>query len=623
MSKRTIVIVAEKPQAAERIARALSKNRAVPIKSKPIKVWEFRQDNSLIRVTSTRGHIYTTEFAREIHKKPWHKVNPKYLLTKAPLTKIVREENKRVVKALKSEIQRADEVIIATDYDREGENIGMQVATFIAKKVPRRITVRRAVFSSLTPREIMNAFKVENLTDLDKNKIDASEVRQELDLRYGVAFTRLATMHLHRRFLHYDLPLLSIGPCQTPTLGLIVDKYRKHLESVKKASEDIRYRVKLLVNLDGFKIEFKSKNVFSSAEAAKKFVEKIRENKAQIEVLEVKEKTRIKKKPLPLNTTRLASLAARHLNFSPHQTLNIAESLYLKGLISYPRTETDIYTKEILNKVFTIARKLVEVNKFDIELKGPRQGRSTDNAHPPIHPTGIIKFSQLIKKLKKREALLYELICRHFIANLSDDAQLEKLKITATLNGELFEAEIQRIIQPGFLKVYPYQSDSVETNLKQVPRLSKGAKFQVTKFLIEEVKPRITQPISYSELVDKMAKLGIGTDATFAEHIKKNIERGYVVEKKGRLIPTPYGLALAEALEKYAPEVIDPNIRASVEELFTKVERGELKRKEAIKIGIERFIRLYNQFSSNIERIIDIVERGLRKTDIRRLKRRR
>ena len=608
------IIIAEKPQAAEKIAKALSNNKANLIKKKPIKVWEFRDNGVIVRVTSAMGHLYTTEFSKEIHSKSWSAVDPKYLLTRAPITKIIRKESRKVVKVLLSEVRRADEVIIATDYDREGENIGMQIVEFIVKKVPRRIIVRRAIFSSLTPRELRNAFKRENLTQLNRNKIDASEVRQELDLRYGVAFTRLATMHLHKRFPYYDLPLLSIGPCQTPTLGLIVDKYEKHIEALEKAAKEKRFRIKILVKVGKAKIEFRSRKIFDEISKARTIADSLKNKK--LKIIDVQEKISSKKRPLPLNTTRLAALAAKYLRFSPHETLQLAESLYLQGLISYPRTETDLYEKEVLNKAFNIARKIIEENKFDVTIRGPRQGRHTDKAHPPIHPTKVIKLSFINRKLKKKEAKLYELICRHFLANFCEDAEFKRLKIIGEINDEIFEAELIEPIRMGFLKVYTYESIG---KVIEKADWKTYEELEIVDTEIEEVKPRIPQPISYSELVEKMAKLGIGTDATFADHIKKNIERGYVRESKGRLIPTPYGHALAEALRKYTPDVIDPNIRASIEALFTKVENGELTREEAVKIGINRFIKLYDEFHKNIEKIINDVEKGLREMGIEKV----
>jgi len=619
--RKHIVIIAEKAQAAEKIALALSNRTAKIIINKPTKVFEFHLNNAIYRVVGTDGHLYTTEFAKRVHEKPWHKVNPKYLLTKAPLTKIIRSESRKIVGLLKFILRKVDEVIIATDFDREGENIGAQVVQFIISKIPRKIRVRRAIFSSLVKKELIRAFKPENLVSLNHNMIEASEIRQELDLRYGVAFTRLATMHLHRRFPHYNLSLLSVGPCQTPTLGLIVERYKQHLKSVDEASKKIRYRIVASVEINGFTIELKSRGTFDTLNDAKSLISKI--SGKDMVITDINEKISIKSRPLPLNTTRLAALAARFINLSPYQALKFAEDLYLKGLISYPRTETEIYSKEVLSRVFAVANKIIETNNFDINLKGPRQGKLTDNAHPPIHPTKVIKLSQLSKKLKKKESLLYELITRHFIANLSDNAKIKIVKIIGKINGVIFEGETRYIIEPGFLNLYTYEEKNSVKDLRINISQLKNAKIKVVRFAINEVKPRIVQPIGYSELVDKMANLGIGTDATFAEHIKKNLDRGYVIEQKGRLIPTPYGLAFAEALKRYSPEVIDPSIRASIEELFSKVENGELKRNEAIRIGINKFVELYDEFSRNIDKIIDIVEEGLRKTNIRKLLRKK
>jgi len=627
---RSILIVAEKARAAEKIAYALSRNGAKPVleKRKPVKLWVVKRDGLIYRIVGTGGHLYTTEFAKTVHEKAWRDVDPKYLLTRAPLTKIVRKESRTVVNVIREEVKRVKEIIIATDYDREGENIGMQVVDLIAKKINKNVRVRRAIFSSLTIRELRSAIKEENLAKLDRGKIDASEVRQELDLRYGVAFTRLATMKFHQRLGDTGLPLLSIGPCQTPTLGLIVDKYLKHIESKKKAERERKYKIYIVANLNGFKLRFLSTRTYESKGDAIKQLSGVSDEL----IIEVSEKKEMRiPRPLPLNTPRLAELAARYLKLSPFKTLKLAEKLYLEGLISYPRTETDRYSREVLGSLYKVIDEMKR-KKFiarNIEIGNPRQGKRDDYAHPPIHPTKFIDPTKIRKKMGSKGKELYELICRHFVANFMRNAELTKYKIKAIdSNNNEYVAEVVIPREVGFLKIYTYRkiqnlaeeyiADLLEnTNKTKLTIISKG---------VEEKRPDIIKPISESDLVKLMDKLGIGTDATFAEHIKKNIDRGYVVRKEGRLIPTRYGLAVAMALREIVPEVIDPKIRARIEQLFSAVEEGKMTKNEAIKKGISEFVRIYDKFNRNIDKFISKVVKGAEEIglhQLRKLKRRK
>ncbi|MHA1616899.1 MAG: DNA topoisomerase [Candidatus Njordarchaeales archaeon] len=631
-----ILVVAEKPRAAEQIARALARNnkQVKKITKSPVPVLEVKTNSKIYRITSVKGHIFTTEFSRKIHEKKWRDVDPKYLLTKAPLVKIVRLESRHIIGILKRECRKADILIIATDFDREGENIGMQVAELIAKKVNPRIIIKRARFSSLTREEIRRAFEEKNLTGLDRNKIDASETRQELDLRYGVAFTRLATLKLHERVRGVKLPLLSIGPCQTPTLGLIVRRYLEHLESKKEAEKNKIFKIYALCRINSQALRFELSRTFRSIDDARKYLESLRNNTKRIKIIDVERKIIKVPRPLPLNTNRLAALASKYLGLSARKTLNLAEKLYLEGLISYPRTETEVYTKEVLREVWKVLDEMKRKRFISESHKpqSPKQGRKNDHAHPPIHPKRFVAIETVERRLGKDAAKLYELICRHFAANFSSDAFIEEIRFKGEdQDGNQYTSKIRMMKELGFLRIYKYadilketrniSKESLENMLK-----SEGKDVIVDRFEVEEKKMKIIQPISESELIKLMEKLGIGTDATFAEHIHKNIERGYVIRRGGKLIPTPYGIAIARALEELVPEVIDPKIRSKIEAYFKSVEEGKMSKREVVEKAIANFVKIYDRFKKNIHLFIEHVIRGLKDTGIeyfRRLKKRR
>ena len=620
------IIVAEKERAAERIAAILSSSKYREKKINKVRVFEFNRGGRRILVVGLRGHLFTSEFSKKIHEAGWRSIDPLYLLTKAPLMKIPRPESRSVIKVLKELVKITNRVIIATDYDREGENIGMQASMLVMKKVKPKIEVKRAVFNSLARREIDKAFREENLTDLNEKMIAASEVRQEIDLRMGVSFTRLATMSVQDVLGSMNIGMISIGPCQTPTLGLIVKRYFDHLHSVEMNRKTVKYKVRLIAKNGGERIEFLSKREFAKEKEAVAFGKKLVNKDLEIEKIE----KRIKnvKKPLPLNTPRLASLASKELRVSSKKALDIAEKLYLEGLITYPRTETDRY-KGVER---SIAKKLAEelrekkILNFSSKIMGPRNGKSDDMAHPPIRPEKVVHpdaVLRIVKKDGKLASRMYELIIRHFLANLLEDAEVEEINVKARINGEVFENNSLRVIKKGFLEVYPYHELYSELRKGTNVELTEGKRLKIIAFKIEELRPKIIQPISESELVRLMDKLGIGTDATFADHIHKIIERRYVERRGGRLIPTQLGIALYESLNKSAPEILDPTIRSKMEKWFTEVEKGLKNPKEVVREAIKVFKEIYIRFRENIGEFAQTLTEAIRNMEKIRAKRRK
>ena len=601
-----ILIVAEKPRAAEQITFALCEHDKKPklARKSPIKVWEIKRDGKVYRITSALGHLYTTEFAKSVHQKPWREVDPKYLLTKAPLVKVTRPESRKAIDVIREEARKAHLLIIATDYDREGENIGMQVAELIAKKVNPRIVVKRARFSSLTRKELLNAFKEENLVELDRRKIDASEVRQELDLRYGVAFTRLATIKFHERMGESGLPLLSIGPCQTPTLGLIVDRYLKHIESKERAEREKKYVIELTCMINGTGIKFKSIQEFQNPDGAKSYISSIGDS---LEIENVSRKEVTIARPLPLNTTRLATIAASYLKLQPHETLSLSEKLYLEGLISYPRTETNKYPegfdfKTPLNAVLKSAI-ANEIISYISSTPNPLNGRHDDKAHPPIYP---------IKPHPRdgsKRWIIWEYIARRFIANVySKDARIARQKVRVFIGGIELTASGSLIDDEGFYKIFPYFKPSINP----LPRVRRGAIVYVKNVVVREGKTQPPKRLSEADLLSLMIKHNIGTDATRARYPKLIIDRNYAVKRRGRFRPTGLGMKLIEALESVDKRLVTPDTRRYVEELMERIGKGEIEMDEALEKAIEEYKKLYLECEKNADIIEEILSESLR-----------
>ena len=221
-----IVCVAEKPSLSKSISAILSggHSRSENTDNKYIKNYKFnalyQQRQCDVTMTALLGHLMELEFGPELSQ--WNQATIVKLF-KADVIKRVKPDLKKLESNLQNLTRNADMLVIWTDCDREGENIGAEVA-IVCQKVNRRLIVKRAKFSVVLPAEIMSAWN--NLRELDWNAVNAVDCRSELDLRIGAAFTRYQTINLKHRFSELkDQKVLSYGPCQFPTLGFVVDRF--------------------------------------------------------------------------------------------------------------------------------------------------------------------------------------------------------------------------------------------------------------------------------------------------------------------------------------------------------------------------------------------------------------
>eukprot|EP00043_Microstomoeca_roanoka_P002818 m.40723 g.40723 ORF g.40723 m.40723 type:complete len:321 (-) comp11744_c0_seq3:1357-2319(-) len=252
----------------------------------------------------------------------------------------------------------------------------------------KRFVAKRMRFSAVTPSEINSAMR--NLIPPDQRLSDACVARQHLDLRIGCIFTRFQTMRYQSMFASLNSQLISYGPCQFPTLGFVVERFREREQFV---SEDF-WRLLVKHRQDDITAEFHwSRTRVFDEDVCGVFFDICREAECA-RVTSVTGRPRDKWRPAGLTTTEMQKIASRRYRISPTDALSAAESLYQKGYISYPRTETDMFDKSI--NLVSLVGNLVshpEWGNFAASLvppnghPAPRNGRNTDEAHPPIHPT--------------------------------------------------------------------------------------------------------------------------------------------------------------------------------------------------------------------------------------------
>uniref|UniRef100_A0A2K5P2D2 DNA topoisomerase n=1 Tax=Cercocebus atys TaxID=9531 RepID=A0A2K5P2D2_CERAT len=499
---RKVLCVAEKNDAAKGIADLLSNGRMRRREglSKFNKIYEFDYhlygQNVTMVMTSVSGHLLAHDFRMQFRK--WQSCNP-LVLFEAEIEKYCPENFVDIKKTLERETRQCQALVIWTDCDREGENIGFEII-HVCKTVKPNLQVLRARFSEITLRAVRTA--CENLTEPDQRVSDAVDVRQELDLRIGAAFTRFQTLRLQKIFPEVLAEqLISYGSCQFPTLGFVVERFK----AIQAFVPEIFHRIKVTHDHKDGIVEFNWKRHRLFNHTACLVLYQLCMEDPMATVVEVRSKPKSKWRPQALDTVELEKLASRKLRINAKETMRIAEKLYTQGYISYPRTETNIFPRD-LNLTVLVEQQTPDPRwgafaQSILERGGPtpRNGNKSDQAHPPIHPT---KYTN---SLQGDEQRLYEFIVRHFLACCSQDAQGQETTVEIDIAQERFVAHGLVILARNYLDVYPYDhwSDKI------LPVYERGSRFQPST--VEMVDGETSPPklLTEADLIALMEKHGI------------------------------------------------------------------------------------------------------------------
>lgn len=475
-------------------------------------------------MTSVSGHLLGQDFPPQY--RVWRSCDPSVLFD-ANLVPTLDDSRKPIAKNIEQRARHADILYIWTDCDREGEHIGTEIREVACKVNPRLRQAGKTVrarFSNIEALHIVNAAR--HPVPLDEAQANAVASRIELDLRIGACFTRNLTLNV-QPFIQargMECPLISYGSCQFPTLGFVVERYFR----VKSFVPEPFWGIKVMHQKDGVKVNFNwaMGHLFDRMAVVVLFERCIRSKTARI--TKVQTKPTSKWKPLPLTTVELQKCGSRFLRMDSHRVMACAEKLYQNGWISYPRTETDQFDREI------DLRALVQKQTpgplwgqyaqglLDGGFSSPRSGRNNDKAHPPIHPVTFTTGTSL----NQEEARVYDFVVRRFLACCSQDAKGSKTDIGLLYGSEVFNASGLTVLERNYLDIYPYDK---WTSSQELPHFQEGETFEPTEARLYESKTSPPNFLTEPELIGLMDANGIGTDATMAEHITKIKERQYVM----------------------------------------------------------------------------------------------
>ncbi|MFC6826466.1 DNA topoisomerase I [Halopelagius fulvigenes] len=559
MSNGPELIITEKDNAARRIADILSGESVEAERVNGVNVYKWGGK----RCIGLSGHVVGVDFPPEYND--WRDVEPVELID-APVDKHPTQEN--IVAALRRLARRARRVVIATDYDREGELIGKE-AYELVRDVNEDVPVDRVRFSSITDREVTEAF--ENPDELDFDLAAAGEARQIIDLVWGAALTRF--LSLSARQLGDDF--ISVGRVQGPTLKLIVDRereidafdpedYWELFADLEKDGEGFESQYFYLDD-DGNEAE----RVWDGddAEAAYETLEDV----AAATVESVRRRTRTDEPPAPFNTTQFIR-AAGSIGYSAQRAMSIAEDLYTAGYMTYPRTDNTVYPEDLdpeeLLSEFSGHRTFGEdadslLEQEEIE---PTAGDNETTDHPPIHPTGELPSPS---DLSEDEWEVYELVVRRFFATVAESAEWEHLRVVADADGLSLKANGKRLVEAGYHAVYPYFNSSESF----VPAVEEGEELAVTDTRIEDKQTQPPRRYGQSRLIETMEKMGIGTKATRHDVIQKLYDRGYIESDPPK--PTRLARSVVEAGEEFAELIVSEEMTAQLEQDMQAIARGE------------------------------------------------
>ena len=562
--------------------------------AKARKIGSFLGDEYVVEASV--GHIRdlpqrAADIPKEFKKFAWAKEGVNIEEDFAPLY-VINPDKKSKVAELKDLMKDADELILATDEDREGEAIAWHLIEVLRPKIP----VRRMVFHEITKDAIQKAAK--ETRDLDYRLVDAQETRRVLDRLYGYRLSPVLWKKV--------MPRISAGRVQSVATRLIVERERERMAFISSAWWDLAAQCEpgfsaRLLSLDGKRVAstndfdanggIKDKaaaNILLLDEAgARELVQSL--NGQVLVVKSMEESPRTERPKPPFTTSTMQQDAGSRLGWGAQLTMRIAQRLYENGYITYMRTDSVTLSASSISAARSSAQALYG-KEFVPATPRVYEGKTKNaqEAHEAIRPAGetFRTPGELAPELSRDEFALYDLIWKRTIASQMSDAKKQQMRVdfdvkTKSGSDAIFRANGSVITFAGFLAAYEdivEEKAEVDESDRRLPAMSVGEKIKVNEYSCEghETKP----PARYTEptLVKKLEELGIGRPSTFASIMQTIQDRGYVAKRGRALVPTFLAFSVTGLLEQHFTKLIDYEFTASMEEDLDRIANGEEER---------------------------------------------
>ncbi len=546
----------------------------------------------------------------------------------------VSPNSSKTVKTLKAALKNADELLIATDPDREGEAIAWHIVDELKPKIP----IKRLVFNEITKTAILDALN--NTRDIDSDLVDSQETRRFLDRLFGFMVSKTMWTNMKGG--------VSAGRVQSPAVKILVDREKERTQfkqneywSISGEFENNNGSINAkLIKIGENKLAtgksfdkktgqlFDEKDIILNEKTANEIAQKIKDDTWKIDKLETKPSTQ--KPYAPFITSTLQQEGIRQFRMSAQNVMRIAQSLYENGYITYMRTDSVHLSSEAITASRNEIKSLYGDQYLpEKAIQYSSKVKNAQEAHEAIRPAGS-KFQHpdtLKSKLSADELKLYKLIWKRTLASQMKSAKIERTTLWITNQEHVFEAKGKVVVFPGFLKVYVEGADNKkdkDDNEMILPEVKLDEKVECNQL---EPKQHFTKPINrFTEaaLVKELEKLGIGRPSTYAAILKKIQDKEYVNKVKGAMIPTFTGYAVVQFLEKYFDDLVNLTYTSNMEDDLDSISRGEDSKIEYLKNfyfgngdGSGLKTKLEQEFDKNNARLIKILEDKEKSIEIR------
>ncbi|MEX1062902.1 MAG: type I DNA topoisomerase [Balneolaceae bacterium] len=561
-----------------------------PTKTKTIKKYLPKG----FQVDSSMGHIRdlpssAKEIPAKYKKEDWSNLGINVETDFEPIY-VVPGDKKKVVKKLRQLLKDCDELILATDEDREGEAISWHLIEVLKPKVP----VKRMVFREITEEAIIKA--MENYRDIDMNLVHAQETRRIIDRLAGYTISPLLWKKIS--------PGLSAGRVQSVAVSFLVERERERMKfrsgkyfdlkaSLNKKGEKEIFPA-VLSRLDGMrlasgkdfdestgKLKKPDSVVLLDEKKANDLRDKLHE--AEWKVTSIDVKTQKRNPSPPFITSTLQQEANRKLGMSARNAMGVAQKLYENGLITYMRTDSTNLSGQAINAARNEVEKQYGKDYLFERVRNYSSGSKTaQEAHEAIRPAGSSFIHPEKAGLTGQQFKLYDLIWKRTIATQMAEAELEFTNAVITAGSGGTEAEFRasgkKILFPGFFRAYVEGSDDPESALEnqeiRLPELVEGDETELNE--LESISHETKPPARFTEatLVKELEKRGIGRPSTYASIISTVQDRGYVSTDGKTLIPTYTAFAVTALLENHFPDLVDSEFTSEMENKLDQIAQG-------------------------------------------------
>ncbi|MBE9050585.1 type I DNA topoisomerase [Nostocales cyanobacterium LEGE 11386] len=543
------------------------------------------------RVEASMGHVRdlpqsASEIPASVKAERWAQLGVNVDADFEPVY-VVPKDKKKVVTQLKDALKEADELILATDEDREGESISWHLYQLLKPKVP----TKRMVFHEITQDAIKKALK--NCRNIDEQLVRAQETRRILDRLVGYTLSPLLWKKIAWG--------LSAGRVQSVAVRLLVKKERQRRAFHEGTYWDLKASLvqektsfgAQLMTLGGTKIATGSdfdpatgqiaagRNVLLLNEAQAVDLKERLTGKTW-SVTDIEERPVTRKPAPPFTTSTLQQESNRKLRLSARDTMRIAQNLYEQGYITYMRTDSVHLSDQAIAAARSCVEQLYGKNYLSPQ---PRQyttkSKGAQEAHEAIRPAGSTFRTPQETGLSGRELAVYDLIWKRTVASQMADCRQTQIAVQLQVEDAGFRSSGKRIDFPGFLRAYVEGSDDPEAALEDqeviLPNLKVGDHPDCTE--LEAVGHETQPPARYTEatLVKTLESEGIGRPSTYASIIGTIIDKGYAQLVSNALIPTFTAFAVTDLLEKHFPDVVDPSFTSKMEQTLDDIATGEAK----------------------------------------------